>query len=110
MHTGQSIHSCKRPLSQQSSADASPDQAHKKRKVKHPSGFLLPAAFWDNLSKVWLTHNALRELDRRNTQVPTKSLQPTRSSRPVTPNEVKAIQRFARQGGPDLSELRGSLQ
>ncbi|EED23385.1 hypothetical protein TSTA_068120 [Talaromyces stipitatus ATCC 10500] len=70
MHTERSIRSRKRPLSQQLSADASPNQTRKKRKVKHPSGSQLPAAFWDNLSEIWLTHNALQELDRRNKQAP----------------------------------------
>jgi hypothetical protein len=39
----------------------------KKQKLTHPSSPQLPVAFWDNLSKVWLTKRALRELDRRNT-------------------------------------------
>ncbi|KAK0655278.1 hypothetical protein B0T16DRAFT_450991 [Cercophora newfieldiana] len=34
------------------------------RGPRHSSHF--PPAFWDNLSKVWLTHRALREFDRRN--------------------------------------------
>ncbi|EED23188.1 conserved hypothetical protein [Talaromyces stipitatus ATCC 10500] len=105
MHTERSIRSRKRSLSEQIPADAPPEQLLKKQKVKHPSGSLLPAAFWDNLSKVWLTHNALRELDRRNTQI--SAIQATRSSRPVTSKDRKDIRRFARQGGPDLSELRG---
>ena len=94
----------------------------------------LPAAFWDNLSKLWLTKRTLRELDRRNTQL---APSPPRSSyrrphRPVTrralaelkkrrqlsqtatdflchcaPRRLKDIKLFARHGGPDLSDLRG---
>lgn len=105
MHTERSIRSRKRSLPEQISADVPPEQLLKKQKVKHPSGSLLPAAFWDSLSKVWLTHNALRELDRRNTQI--SAIQATQSLRPVTSNDGKDIRRFARQGGPDLSELRG---
>ncbi|CAJ2508694.1 Uu.00g137200.m01.CDS01 [Anthostomella pinea] len=57
--------------------------------------------FWDNLSKVWLTPRALRELDRRN------SIRPPMTT--VTPEEVysKDLARFARHGGPDLRHLRG---
>ncbi|CAJ2508667.1 Uu.00g136930.m01.CDS01 [Anthostomella pinea] len=56
--------------------------------------------FWDNLSKVWLTPRALRELDRRNDIRP----------RDRTPTEEvlsSGIARFARRGGPDLRHLRG---
>jgi hypothetical protein len=107
----------------------------KKRKVSHPvSGFQTPAAFWDNLSKIWLTKRALRELERRNSQaalsLPRSSYR--RRHRPVTrlglaewkkprqPSQsaadflchctstcLKDIERFARHGGPDLSDLRG---
>ncbi|CAD6440053.1 290bab11-0fa8-4ffe-a3f6-e626df4feab4 [Sclerotinia trifoliorum] len=83
-----------------------------------------PPAFWDNLSKIWLTGNALKELDRRNS-----SLLP--SHRPVTrkfvaklreeenlepavdflvkssARRLKKIQLFARHGGPNLTDLRG---
>lgn len=107
MHTEQSIHLRKRPRPLQDFTGTSPKQAYKKQKIEHPSGSLLPPAFWDNLSEVWLTHNALRELDRRNKQA-TANVSPKRQFlRPVTRNESKTIQRFARQGGPDLSDLRG---
>ncbi|KAF2816851.1 uncharacterized protein BDZ99DRAFT_483960 [Mytilinidion resinicola] len=45
--------------------------ASKKQRRSHPSRSQSPAAFWDNLSKIWLTKRALRELDRRNTQAAT---------------------------------------
>jgi hypothetical protein len=106
----------------------------KKRKVSHPSGCEPPAAFWDNLSKIWLTRSALRELDRRNAQSapnpPWSSYR--RPHRPLTrrglaewkklhqptqsvidfpshnkPRRLKDIQLLARHGGPDLSDLRG---
>ncbi|MCJ1239536.1 hypothetical protein MMC14_007533, partial [Varicellaria rhodocarpa] len=88
-----------------------------------------PAAFYDNLSKVWLTKHALRELDRRNAQ-PTPSspcLSRRRTHKPFTryalaelknrslstqsapdflyrctPRCLKDIKRLARHGGPDL--------
>lgn len=104
------------------------------QKVSHPSGSQPPAAFWDNLSKVWLTKRALRELDRRNA-APSPPYSPyrqshgriTRSSRlELNRNQqrepsqliadflcncgsrgLKDIKLFARRGGPDLSDLQG---
>ena len=56
--------------------------------------------FWDNLSKVWLTPRALRELDRRNDAQPVP--------KPPAPAVHTAdLARFARRGGPDLRHLRG---
>ncbi|KAI0965364.1 hypothetical protein F4678DRAFT_452862 [Xylaria arbuscula] len=57
--------------------------------------------FWDNLSKVWLTSRALRELDLRN------SIRP--ATIPTTSENIcsKKLARFARHGGPDLQHLRG---
>lgn len=37
-------------------------------RLSHPSGSQPTLAFWDNLSEIWLTKQALRELDRRNFQ------------------------------------------
>jgi hypothetical protein len=102
----------------------------KKRKVSYPiSGFQPPAAFWDNLSKIWLTKRALRELDRRNSQAHSlyrrlhrpvtrlglaewkRTHQPPQSAADFlchcTSTCLKDIERFARHGGPDLSDLRG---
>ncbi|KAK4186402.1 hypothetical protein QBC35DRAFT_270291 [Podospora australis] len=56
--------------------------------------------FWDNLSKVWLTPRALRELDRRNDARP--------APKPPTPAVYTTdLAQFARRGGPDLRHLRG---
>jgi len=89
-----------------------------------------PVAFWDNLSQLWLTKRALRELNRRNTQAaPSPPSSRQRSHRPLTrrtPAELKKnpiqsashfidhctakclkdIKRFTSHGGPDLSDLR----
>jgi len=96
-----------------------------------------PPVFWDNLSKIWLTKDALRELDRRNAQIIIKSprspyrrpvtrtfltewkrnhqltqsaddyFRPLRSFRSFRWTLLKDIKLFARHGGPDLSDLRG---
>ncbi|KAM3435124.1 hypothetical protein NHJ13734_005694 [Beauveria thailandica] len=61
-----------------------------------------PPPFWDNLSKIWLTPRALRELDRRNDAKP-----PARNSAPFSSVSPTALARFARRGGPDIRHLRG---
>lgn len=82
-------------------------------------------AYWDNLSTIWLTKGALKELDQRNS-----SLKPRQEyCRPVTrqfdtkrkvwksqfaPNFLRGcssgclrrLERLSRRGGPDLSDLR----
>ena len=107
----------------------------KRQKLNHPTtGPQPPAAFWDNLSKIWLTEHALRELNQRNSQ-PASSIprsQYRQARRPVTrkllaelkrnrrvtqstsdflrhcePGTLKHIKLFARYGGPDLSDLKG---
>ncbi|CRG82659.1 hypothetical protein PISL3812_00003 [Talaromyces islandicus] len=106
MHTKSQRRSRKRQHPEPQSLEVSPKQVQKKQKVDHLSGSQLPAAFWDNLSKVWLTRNALQELDRRNSQASVRK--PIRSVKPVTCNELQSVpRRFSRQGGPDLSDLRG---
>jgi hypothetical protein len=66
------------------------------------------AAFWDCLSKVWLTKRALEEFNRRK----------ARPARPVHPAPIDQrdwreisnsdrIKHFARHGGPELGNLRG---
>lgn len=106
----------------------------KKQRLSPPSGSQTPPAFWDNLSKIWLTKRALRELDRRNIQtasnpavsphrqrarplatqnVLTESKRKCQNVRSSTeylcccePRILKDIKLFARHGGPDLSDLR----
>jgi hypothetical protein len=137
MHTSKPVYSRKRQHSEGPSLCETPQQLHKKQKVKHPSGTQTPAAFWDNLPKIWLTQNALRELDRRNNQAARsvfhqgrrqiskpvtraalaewtqkeRSWRPTQSATEFLDNCsflcLRDIQAFARLGGPDLSELRG---
>ncbi|KAK5651101.1 hypothetical protein OQA88_13283 [Cercophora sp. LCS_1] len=82
-----------------------PPQEHRPRKKLRAEGRAQGSSnfapeFWDNLSKVWLTPRALRELDRRN------------DARPVPNPPAPAVYttdlgRFARRGGPDLRHLRG---
>lgn len=68
-------------------------------------------AYWDTLSKLWLTPSALRELDRRNKKLPGPDRIAT-SCKPVREPDLidyqpQQLKRFARYGGPDLCDLRG---
>lgn len=71
------------------------------------------AAYWDSLSKLWLTRRALKELNRRNKQtassVRTEIIRRSgRSEESATlENCSSPLKRFARHGGPDLRDLRG---
>ena len=127
----------KRLRSEQHPPQESSQYLSKRQKLNHPRGSQPPPAFWDNLSKIWLTERALKELDRRNTEpAPSAHNSPYRRSHsPVTrytlakwknkvenwePSQpaadfltgcstgrLKEIKLLARHGGPDLSNLRG---
>ncbi|SPN97425.1 uncharacterized protein DNG_00939 [Cephalotrichum gorgonifer] len=60
-----------------------------------------PPEFWDRLSTVPLTRHALREFDRR-----TRALVQLPSGATAKDIAVRRLSRFARQGGPDLCDLR----
>lgn len=74
-----------------------------------PSNF--PPEFYDNLSKVWLTPRALRELNRRNEglYLPTRTVdQIYIEDLPLAARKGGSdLARFARTGGPDLRDLHG---
>lgn len=93
----------------------------KKQKLRHPE--FPPTQFWERLSKIPLTRNALRALDEQSTQGsrPPGETRTGRSLRPrphsisgvgqvvdtYSPTSLKSIKVFARHGGPDLSDLQG---
>jgi hypothetical protein len=119
----------KRPSEASQEASSSP----KRHRPHYPS--TIPSRFWDNLSKVPLTRNALRELDRRqerrqiafhNADQEQPSVQRlTRSARrslaqenhhqqsagqilgQFSPAHLKNVRRFSSHGGPDLRDLIG---
>ncbi|PTB45276.1 hypothetical protein M441DRAFT_158915 [Trichoderma asperellum CBS 433.97] len=94
-----------------------PDHISKSSKssgaVHRPSNF--PPEFYDSLSKIWLTARALRELDRRNENLPQPKTKPAAGF--VKPRAAKLaalaklgtkeLAQFATAGGPDLSDLKG---
>ncbi|RJE22369.1 hypothetical protein PHISCL_05311 [Aspergillus sclerotialis] len=77
-------------------------------------------AYWDNLSTIWLTKGALKELGRRNKeyyQPITRQFNAKREKgwkpqfapdflRDCAPSCLKELKRLSRLGGPDLSDLR----
>ncbi|KAF2877713.1 hypothetical protein BDV95DRAFT_535455 [Massariosphaeria phaeospora] len=76
------------------------------------------AAFWDSLSKIWLTPDALRELERRTTHLRPPHPQPSSEARSslglssldldcASDLHLTELRRFARLGGPDLTDIRG---
>jgi hypothetical protein len=78
-----------------------------------------PPRFWDHLSAIPLTSSALQELDRRTheasaglhkpTQRPSRDERRSAAERPLllTPAILRLVKRFASDGRPDLSDLRG---
>lgn len=120
-------HKCARS-EQRDSLNRTTESLQKQQKGTQSTESSSLAAFWDNLSKTWLTKSALKELDRRNFPTP-KSLISLhqRIRRPITrnlqdrrqyslnatdylgrcePRALKSIKSFARHGGPDLVDLR----
>ncbi|KAJ2982472.1 hypothetical protein NQ176_g1360 [Zarea fungicola] len=91
----------KRPTTYDFTQDSPPT-----KRIKSTPGLRIgtnfPPEFWDNLSKIWLTPRALREVDRRNNAQPTTTI----SAVPISIRPTN-LARFARRGGPDLRHLRG---
>ncbi|MCJ1423861.1 hypothetical protein MMC29_001746 [Sticta canariensis] len=92
---------------------SSPQPPWKRAKNAFQSRQEANTTYWDSLSKLWLTRRALKELNRRNRQTvsPVRSgiiRRPDRSGEPAAlENCSSQVKRFARQGGPDLRDLRG---
>ncbi|KAL6885991.1 hypothetical protein GGI43DRAFT_279528 [Trichoderma evansii] len=99
--------------------ESPPDHSSKSSKssgtVRRLSNF--SPEFYDSLSKIWLTPRALRELDRRNENLPPYKSTTTPAAGLVKPRGAKLVAlaklgrselaRFAATGGPDLSDLTG---
>ncbi|KAF3768372.1 hypothetical protein M406DRAFT_272867, partial [Cryphonectria parasitica EP155] len=99
-------------------ADDPPPDPVPSKKAKSRGAFRsppnFPPEFYDNLSTIWLTSRAKRELDRRNEDHP-----PSKSASRLVGRhrsaKVAALGRFgvselalfATDGGPDLGDLRG---
>lgn len=101
----------------------------KRQKLRHPE--FPPRRFWERLSEVPLTRNALRALNEHRTQDSHAPAQ-SRTQRPLrlrprsivgegyqlasqvvncySPTTLNRVKAFARHGGPDLTDLRGVCQ
>ncbi|KAF7864527.1 hypothetical protein EAF04_006659 [Stromatinia cepivora] len=120
----------KRLFSEQHSVPLQTSSQHLSKRQR-PNTFTTshpPPAFWDNLSEIWFTRNALQELDRRNSSPPLSAHRPVtrkfvaelKEEENLEPavdflarcsaRRLKDIQLFARHGGPNLSDLRGYLK
>ena len=92
-------------------AATSPQLPWKRRKRPFQSRQEANTAYWDSLSKLWLSHRALNELKRRNrkTASPVWTAAVRRLDLGGEPdplkNPSKQLNRFARHGGPDLRWL-----
>lgn len=62
-------------------------------------------SYWDSLSRLWLTPSSLREFNRRNALLRTQA-SPNRDIAVSSKRNHIDITRFARRGGPDLSDMR----
>ncbi|KAK0891091.1 hypothetical protein LTR91_024871, partial [Friedmanniomyces endolithicus] len=67
-----------------------------------------PPDVWENLSKITLTRKALREFDRRTRENrPPQAARIQETAPRLLRSAVRRLECFARNGGPDLSKLRG---
>ncbi|EQL00018.1 hypothetical protein OCS_04275 [Ophiocordyceps sinensis CO18] len=92
----------KRPNADDVSQDKPPAKRPKFAASRRRRKSNFPPSFWDNLSKVWLTPRALRELNRRN-KVQAPRRKPTAPAGALDTH----LASFARRGGPGLCHLRG---
>ncbi|KAJ0414932.1 hypothetical protein BJY00DRAFT_305251 [Aspergillus carlsbadensis] len=85
------------------------------RQLRRGSGSYLPhPTFWKSLPQVWFTKIALRELRRQTaSDYPKHPLRPLGTSTEIvsrlTPYSLKELKRFARAGGPDISDIRDKV-
>ena len=101
------IHEERQQCKRQRDEDEQP-QSVKRRKAALSSGY--PPEFWDSLSKVRLTPRALREIDRRSAQsrsLPVTNVTGTATSRRILRSDSRRLEKLAKDGGLDLSALRG---
>lgn len=98
------------PQKRQRSGSSAEISQGSKRKSSHP-----PVAYWDNLSKIWLTAESLRELDRRTSSAPGFQHAELKKEhlhfapdflRDCSPTRLREIKSLATSGGPDLTGLR----
>lgn len=100
-------------VEEEHSAIATPPLPRKKALRRRQSQQETNTAYWDSLSKLWLTRRALDKLARRNR----RRASPVRTTvardldlcdePDLLKNLSKQFKRFVRHGGPDLRDLTG---
>ncbi len=63
-----------------------------------------PPAFYDNLSRIWVTPRSLRELQRRLPKT-SYTVPPDRSA--LRGEDIAGLRKFAMRGGPEMGDIRG---
>ncbi|KAL9015140.1 MAG: hypothetical protein Q9173_000240 [Seirophora scorigena] len=76
----------------------------KQQKLEHHQRHSTPSCFWDNLSQQRLTRRTLREFDRRTVQPAAITPYFLIDNKDIS---LAKLKRFARQGGPSLTDVRG---
>ena len=132
MYTPPTSNRPKRSLSHHSPHQTREPQSKKPKLGEDPARSVSPPHYLDSLSKIWLTREALRELNRRTQQIRSPQNLPT-ARRPLTralrselrnrlystrtpasdflqhctSEHLRELKWFAKLGGPDLVDLRG---
>ncbi|KAK0247039.1 hypothetical protein LTS09_017825 [Friedmanniomyces endolithicus] len=104
--TSQKEHRQRKRGRDQLASEESGSQVNAKRQKRSADNY--PPDVWDNLSKITLTRKALREFDRRTRENRHPQAARVQETAPrLLRSAVRRLERFARNGGPDLSKLRG---
>jgi len=104
--TSQKEHRQRKRGRDQLASEESGSQVSAKRQKRSADNY--PPDVWDNLSKITLTRKALREFDRRTRENRHPQAARVQETAPrLLRSAVRRLERFARNGGPDLSKLRG---
>ncbi|KHJ32933.1 hypothetical protein EV44_g3076 [Erysiphe necator] len=82
-----------------------PLKRHRQKLLKEPSLYFT-SKYWDRLPRPHLTKNALKELNYRNRQLESPISTP-QTYPELSPDLLEALRQIAREGGPDLTDLRG---
>ncbi len=100
-------------IEEEHSTTGTPQPLWKRTKRRRQSQQETNIAYWDSISKLWLTRRALDELNRRNRKraspvrtTITRGLDLGDEAGPLK-NPSEKLKRFARHGGPDLRDLGG---
>ncbi|KAF1992098.1 hypothetical protein K402DRAFT_409542 [Aulographum hederae CBS 113979] len=99
----------KRARSEEPESTSLPPKRQKACNSSVESDSSSPAQYYDSLSKIWLTKDALRELNRRNKK---RGEELQREPEPPLPLSIRSYlpldaSRLSRNGGPDLCDLTG---